>query len=134
MTRAYTLLLLACITTPLIAGCTSSQKSGQPGRTLCQKVHERNRKCVDALVSVLHNRMGKKVPATVKQKLAKQLRVEITKSAFLGECREQTRPKEDRARAARERLRKCLAQPDCHTYATCFLKAMPKAPRPQSSM
>jgi len=133
MIRAYYLLLLACITTPLMVGCSSSQKSGQPGRALCRKVHERNRKCVDALVSALHGRMGKKVPAAVKQKLAKQLRVEITKSAFLGECREQTRPKEDRARATRERLRKCLAQTDCHTYAACFLKAMPKAPRPQPS-
>ncbi len=131
MTRTYPLLWLACITVPPMVGCSGSNSSGQPDKTLCRKVHERNRKCVDALVSALHLRMGKKVPAKMKQKLAKQLGAEITKSAFLGECRERTKPETESARAARKRLQKCTALPDCRTYAACFLQAMRPPPGSQ---
>jgi hypothetical protein len=124
MIRAYHLLLLACITAPLLVGCDRGKNSGQPPKTLCKKVHERNRKCVDALVTALHQRMGKTVPADVKQKLAKKLGAEITKPAFLGKCRERTTPKHERARTAHKELQKCSDKPDCQTYATCFLQVM----------
>jgi len=126
MTRAYHLLLLSCITAPLLVGCSGGRSSGQPPQTLCKKVQERNRKCVDTLVTTLHDRIGIEVPPDVKKKLAKHLGAEITKPAYLGKCREETTPKNERARTAREGLQKCLSQPDCQTYALCFLKNMGK--------
>lgn len=127
MTRSLCLIALASFVTTLPgAGCADKKDRSQPGKTMCHKLHQRNRKCVDALVSALHDRMGNSVPADLKKKLAKELGVEITKNAFVAKCRERTQAKHDLARTTREALRKCLVQADCPAYAACFMKIMSK--------
>ncbi len=134
MIRRFSPLVLACLMAsglPLsVTACSS--KGDQPKKTLCRQLHERNRKCVDALVTALHRRMDK-VPADVQKKLAKPLALEITKSAFVGKCRELTTAKDARAKATRLALQKCHAQTDCAAYAACFLRVMAKSETPRKS-
>jgi len=132
MIRSFCLIALASLATTLMgAGCADKKGDGQRGRTMCHEVHQRNRKCVNALVSTIHRRMGKNVPADLKKNLAKKLGAEITKSAFVAECRERTEANHDLARATKKALRRCLAASDCPAYAACFMKTMGKTRAPR---
>lgn len=130
MTRLFVMLSLACLAATLpTMGCTD-KKPAQGDNALCRKLHERNRKCATALVKALHAQMGDKVPAKLKQKLAKQLGAEITKSGFRGKCREQAEAKTTSARTLKKRLEQCHAKADCSAYATCVLQVMQKVRPP----
>jgi len=132
MTRPFCLLALACCAATLLgASCGKKPPPGQHQNALCRTLHERNRKCIKTLIKALHSRMGDKVPAKLKQKLAHSLSVEITKGEFLNKCREQAEANNDHARALKKSLQKCHAKADCDTYAACFLRVMDPANSPK---